>query len=159
MFSFPHSQHKWEIFHVSILREYLFRDLQPSNASWMSEKDRERLIDDFVFIMILLGNDFLPELPSLDIVNGSIQDLIAIYKYSSFSPNRWLTRREVCLDRHKFLVHDAKPSISLLRQFFQKLSETEEVMIALLQQPHNARPRRGERTSSPPVRLRCGTEA
>lgn len=54
----------------------------------MSEKDRERLIDDFVFIMILLGNDFLPELPSLDIVNGSIQDLIAIYKYSSFSPNR-----------------------------------------------------------------------
>ena len=63
------------------------------------------------------------------------------------------------MDRHKFLVHDAKPSISLLRQFFQKLSETEEVMIALLQQPHDARPRRGERTSSPPVRLRCGTEA
>lgn len=50
----------------------------------MSVKDRERLIDDFVFIMILLGNDFLPELPSLDIVNGSIQDLIAIYKYSIF---------------------------------------------------------------------------
>ena len=48
----------------------------------MSVKDRERLIDDFVFIMILLGNDFLHELPSLDIVNGSIQDLIAIYKYS-----------------------------------------------------------------------------
>lgn len=47
----------------------------------MTEKDTERLIDDFVFIMILLGNDFLPELPSLDIVNGSIQDLINYYKY------------------------------------------------------------------------------
>lgn len=76
-----------------------------------------------------------------------------------FSPRRSLIRREVCLDRHKFLIDDAKPSISLLRQFFQKLSETEEVMIALLQQPHNARPRRGERTSSPPVPLRPGNEA
>ena len=124
----------------------------------MSEKDRERLIDDFVFIMILLGNDFLPELPSLDIVNGSIQDLIAIYKYL-FSLRSPLIRREVCLDRHKFLIDDAKPSISLLRQFFRKLSETEEVMIALLQQPRDARPRRGERTSSPPVRLRFGNHA
>lgn len=47
----------------------------------MGEIDKERLIDDFVFLMILLGDDFLPELPSLDINEGSIQLIVDLYKY------------------------------------------------------------------------------
>ena len=47
----------------------------------MLEIDKERLIDDFVFLMILLGDDFLPELPSLDINEGSIQLIVNLYKY------------------------------------------------------------------------------
>ena len=48
----------------------------------MLEIDKERLIDDFVFLMILLGDDFLPELPSLDINEGSIQLIVNLYKYN-----------------------------------------------------------------------------
>ena len=65
-----------------MLREYLLADLIPLNHDWIQSQDTERLLDDFIFIMILLGDDFLPELPSLDINEGSIQLLIDLYKFS-----------------------------------------------------------------------------
>ena len=65
-----------------MLREYLLADLTPLKHDWIQSQDIERLLDDFIFIMILLGDDFLPELPSLDINEGSIQLLIDLYKFS-----------------------------------------------------------------------------
>jgi 5'-3' exoribonuclease 2 len=41
--------------------------------------DKSRLIDDFIFICYMMGNDFLPHLPALDIYNGAIDNLLDIY--------------------------------------------------------------------------------
>lgn len=64
-----------------MLREYLLCDLSPLSGDWIQNDDHERLLDDFVFLMILLGDDFLPEIPSLDINEGSIQLVIDLYKF------------------------------------------------------------------------------
>jgi 5'-3' exoribonuclease 2 len=50
---------------VSILREYLARDLSPSLFSFPHSP--ERAIDDFVLLCFFAGNDFLPPVPALDI--------------------------------------------------------------------------------------------
>ena len=66
--------------HIGALREYLLYDLVPDNCDFITETNKECLIDDFVFLMILLGDDFLPELPSLDINEGSILQVLEFYK-------------------------------------------------------------------------------
>ncbi len=62
---------------VTLLREYLaveFRSLLKRQ-----DVDVERVIDDFVFMCFLIGNDFLPNVPTVDISGGGIDTLFAIY--------------------------------------------------------------------------------
>ncbi|KAI8921534.1 XRN 5'-3' exonuclease N-terminus-domain-containing protein [Entophlyctis helioformis] len=64
--------------HVSILREYLEAELSVSELpfAW----NIERALDDWVFLCFFVGNDFLPHLPSLEIREGAIDQLINIWK-------------------------------------------------------------------------------
>ena len=41
--------------------------------------DAERVLDDFVFLTFLVGNDFLPALPTLTIANGGLDDCLDTY--------------------------------------------------------------------------------
>ena len=136
-----------------MLREYLLADLIPLNHDWIQSQDTERLLDDFIFIMILLGDDFLPELPSLDINEGSIQLLIDLYKFSIDST--FITYREVISTVKGFLVEDAKPVLPVLQIILSKIGEIEENLFLQreIQEKENAKkPRKNQtRQSSRPV--------
>ena len=138
-----------------MLREYLLADLTPLKHDWIQSQDIERLLDDFIFIMILLGDDFLPELPSLDINEGSIQLLIDLYKFSIDST--FITYREVISTVKGFLVEDAKPVLPVLQIILSKIGEIEEHLFLEreIQEKENAKkPRKNQtRHSSPPVLL------
>eukprot|EP01084_Bolivina_argentea_P093824 168687_1 len=102
------AREKWKPFifaDLYVLREYLEVDLfcQDIEEWW----DLERVIDDFVFLCLFVGNDFLPHLPSLEIREGAIDNLIKYYKGLLPRFGGYLTGDggKVNLDRVQILLH------------------------------------------------------
>lgn len=67
---------EYQLLHISILREYIFKEFLCETGGLTlgvkKEVDRERIVDDFVCLSFLLGNDFLPHLASADIDEGGL---------------------------------------------------------------------------------------
>ena len=74
-----HGETRYIFVRLTILREYLYRDLE-MHCQLPFPWDLEHAIDDWVFMCFFVGNDFLPHLPSLEIRENAIDRLIRIYK-------------------------------------------------------------------------------
>ncbi|KAK9681238.1 Xrn1 helical domain [Popillia japonica] len=69
------------LLHLSLMREYLeleFKELH-DDKKMTFPYDIEKIIDDWVLMGFLVGNDFIPNLPNLHIVNGSLPVLYETY--------------------------------------------------------------------------------
>ena len=82
-------EQKFIFVRLSVLREYLRRDLEMPNLPF--PYDFERAIDDWVFMCFFVGNDFLPHLPSLEIRENAIDRLVNLYKKSVYRTGGFLT--------------------------------------------------------------------
>ena len=59
------------------------------------EWNLERIIDDFILLCFLIGNDFLPHIPFLKITEGGIDCLLMIYKLTMPNSNDYLTNNGI----------------------------------------------------------------
>ena len=66
------------LLHLGMLREYL--DCEFKNMGLPFGYDLERIVDDFILLCMLVGNDFLPTLPTLDINEGGLNNLFDSYR-------------------------------------------------------------------------------
>lgn len=66
----------FEWLHMSVLRDYLMFELELPGTNFCLE----RTLDDIIFCSFLVGNDFLPHLPALDIGDEAMDLIFHVYK-------------------------------------------------------------------------------
>ncbi|ULU07534.1 hypothetical protein L3Y34_018919 [Caenorhabditis briggsae] len=70
----------FHLLHLSLLREYLAWEFADVKESLPFEYDMERIVDDWIMMGLLVGNDFLPHLPSIHIHDDALPLLYSTYK-------------------------------------------------------------------------------
>jgi len=104
----------FHLLEISLLREMLYLEFRPREFL-DQDYNMERIVDDFVFMCMLIGNDFLPGIPHLDIGYGGLNLLVRSYK-------------EIQKHIHGYLTNKSKIHVGRAELFFEKLSvESEEL--------------------------------
>lgn len=84
------SEQRFNLLHLSLVREYI--ELELTTGKFKHKPDFERLLDDLILILFVIGNDFLPELPMLLVHDGAIPVIFDTYKsYLYSSDNKYIT--------------------------------------------------------------------
>ena len=68
------------LLHLSLLREYMELEFKEIADEMQFEYDFERILDDFILVMFVIGNDFLPNLPDLHLNKGAFPVLLQTFK-------------------------------------------------------------------------------
>lgn len=122
------SEVKWELLHISLLREYLEIDMRSEEIpveSLTFPYDGERIVDDFVLLTVLCGNDFVPHLPSLDVGEGALDELLASYRrFLPYLGGYLVERGEINFDRLEQVLRDvAEKEPQVLQERKEKLRD------------------------------------
>ena len=107
---------------VACLREYLAVELNVPQVPFPF--DLELAIDDWIFMIFFVGNDFLPHLPSLEIREGAIDKLLNIWRAELPIMGGYLTNHgKVNLPRAQVILEGLAKAED---EIFQKRKEDEE---------------------------------
>ena len=74
------NNNKFFIINIGKLYSNLSENMKWEESDKKTSFKNHNSINDFVFICFMIGNDFLPHVPSLEIIEGGIDTMISIYK-------------------------------------------------------------------------------
>jgi len=106
-----------EYVHLKTLQQCIVRMMRWTSHSHVFQD--ERAIDDFILMTFLVGNDFLPTLPTVSIIDGALDIVLEIYKNVGRQCGH-LTREvssRIIFERHALFI------------FFQNFAMQEKALI------------------------------
>ncbi|TDH66355.1 hypothetical protein CCR75_001716 [Bremia lactucae] len=126
-------EQQWQLVHLSLFREYLMLEMRVE-APW----NGERMLDDFILLTFLLGNDFIPHSPTLEISEDAIPLLLKVYRNLLEShPGSYLT------------LNGRIVNPKLLQELFRVIGDQEEeILVTRAMEEQKRSKRRGNRHQS-----------
>lgn len=100
------------LLHLSLMREYLELEFLPLKGRLSFEYDLEKIIDDWVLMGFLVGNDFIPHLPDLHIADGAL-------------PILYNTYMNVLPDLNGYINENGILNLERFQQFMEALSKVD----------------------------------
>lgn len=89
-----YTRHDFELLELSSLRKLLAIQFRKFSDQLAGDYSLDRIVDDFVFMCMLVGNDFLSHTPHLEINGGAISLMMTTYIDLLPSWGGYLTERE-----------------------------------------------------------------
>lgn len=135
------SKVNFNILYLSLLRDYIERDFAPLKPNLSFKLDLESIIDDWILICFLIGNDFIPHTPHLHIHKGALPKIMEVYQSTLTKLDGYLNENgvlnlkrfklfaknlaQVDLENYKMLVKQnggacAKDDFSKLNEFVRE---------------------------------------
>lgn len=128
-------EQQWQLVHLSLFREYLTMEMRV-----LPPFDGERMLDDFILLTFLLGNDFIPHSPTLEISEDAIPLLLQVYR--------------ALLERHngQYLTENGQLiNLPLLQELFDVIGSKEEDILVDRAIEESKKKHRGHRQPKPSV--------
>nr|SZF06467.1 5'-3' exoribonuclease 1 [Psoroptes ovis] len=100
----------FQFLHLSLLRQYIYHEFLELEQQMKFKFSLEKIIDDWILLNFIVGNDFLPHLPRFHINKGGIQILYDTYK-------------SILPDLDGYLNESGTLNLKRYQKFLAKLSE------------------------------------
>lgn len=97
------SKINFNVLYLSLLRDYIKQDFSPLTPKLSFQFDLEAIIDDWILICFLVGNDFIPHIPHFHIHKNALPKILEVYQATLLKTDGYLNEKGI-LNLKRFKV-------------------------------------------------------